>query len=306
MRVVISEFMEQEAVDALAARHETLFDPELVESRMRLLATLGQTQALLIRNRTQVDAQLLEAAPELRVVGRLGVGLDNVDVAACRARGVEVIPAIGANAQAVAEYVICTAMMLLRGAYLHSAMVARGEWPRTALTHGREIAGKRLGIMGFGNIGRRVGELGAALGMQVYACTEDSAAEAPENVRFCSLDELVSTSDVISLHLPVTDATRGMFDRARLLQMKQGAVLINPARGGIVDEPALAELLLAGHIGGAALDVFAEEPLSADTSLRDVPNLILTPHIAGLSAESNRRVSDMIAERVADALDALG
>jgi (S)-sulfolactate dehydrogenase len=305
MRIVISEFMDDDAVAWLAQRHETLFDATLVDDPGRLRDALATADALLIRNRTQVTAELLRQAPALRVVGRLGVGLDNVDVAACRARDVRVIPAVGANAQAVAEYVICTAMLLLRRAYQHSAAVGQGDWPRSALSQGRELAGKRLGIVGFGSIGRRVAELAVALGMEVCASARNGAA-LMDGVAQCSLEELVATSAVITLHVPRTAATRGLFDRSRLLEMQRGAVLINTARGGIVDEAALAELLHLGHLGGAAVDVFEDEPLRPGSPLANAPNVILTPHIAGLTVESNQRVSRFVASAVDDYLRALG
>jgi (S)-sulfolactate dehydrogenase len=188
-------------------------------------------------------------------------------------------------------------MLLLRRAYQHSAAVAQGEWPRSALSHGRELAGKRLGIVGFGSIGRRVAELAVALGMEVCASARNGAAPM-DGVAQCSLVELVATSDVITLHVPRTAATRGLFDRSRLLEMQRGAVLINTARGGIVDEAALAELLHLGHLGGAAVDVFEDEPLRPGSPLANAPNVILTPHIAGLTVESNQRVSQFVASAV--------
>jgi len=169
MRVVISEFMDEAAVGSLARRFDVRYDAKLVDRRDDLLAGLADADALIVRNRTQVDAALLARAPKLRVVGRLGVGLDNIDVAACAARGIEVIPATGANALAVAEYVVCTAMLLLRGAYHSSAEVAAGKWPRAALGEGRETAGKTLGVVGFGGIGRLVAKLAQGLGMKVLA-----------------------------------------------------------------------------------------------------------------------------------------
>jgi (S)-sulfolactate dehydrogenase len=304
MRIVISEFMDDDAVAWLAQRHETLFDATLVDDLERLRDALATADALLIRNRTQVTAGLLRQAPALRVVGRLGVGLDNVDVAACRARNVRVIPAVGANAQAVAEYVICTAMLLLRRAYQHSAAVGQGAWPRSALSQGRELAGKRLGIVGFGSIGRRVAELAVALGMEVCASARNGAAPMDGVVQI-GLKELVAASDVITLHVPRTAATRGLFDRRRLLEMQRGAVLINTARGGIVDEAALAELLHLGHLGGAAVDVFEDEPLRPGSPLANAPNIILTPHIAGLTVESNQRVSRYVGRAVDNYLRAL-
>lgn len=259
-----------------------------------------------MRNRTRVDAEVLAAAPALRVVGRLGVGLDNIDVRACKERNVEVIPATGANALSVAEYVVCTSMMLLRGAYLSSAAVAAGEWPRTALSNGRETSGKTLGLIGFGGIGQLCARLAQGLGMRVIAYDAMMDDKSPvwreTQVQPASLDEVFSQSDVVSLHVPLTEATRRLVGADRIARMKRGAVLINSARGGIVDEAALADALKAGRLAGAALDVFEDEPLKAGSALADAPNLILTPHIAGVARESNERVSALIASRVIDAL----
>lgn len=222
---------------------------------------------------------------------------------ACKARGVEVIPATGANALAVAEYVIATAMMLLRGAYVSSAAVAAGQWPRGPLSNGREIGGKVLGIVGFGGIGQLTARLAQGLGMRVVASDPMIDAAAPvwkqTGVSCRPLDELIAGSDVISLHIPLTRETRNLMGTARLALMKPGAVLINSARGGIIDEAALATALNEKRLGGAALDVFDDEPLKAGSPLADCPNLILTPHIAGVTAESNTRVSSMIAECIA-------
>ncbi|HKK15020.1 MAG TPA: hydroxyacid dehydrogenase [Gammaproteobacteria bacterium] len=298
--VVITEFMDAAAVAALQAQFDTLYDPGLVDRPEELQQSLGQARALVVRNRTRVTQPLLDHAPALQVVGRLGVGLDNIDMPACEARNVSVIPAIGANARAVAEYVVCTAMVLLRGAYQSTREVADGSWPRPALSQGRELGDKTLGLVGFGGIGQLTARMARALGMEVIAHDPHLPA-APEGtgVALVGLDELLGRADVVSLHLPLTDQTRNLFDRTALSAMRAGAVLINTARGGIVDEEALAELLHAGHLGGAALDVYAHEPLAANNPLSGAPNLVLTPHVAGVTRESNERVSAMIAERVA-------
>ncbi len=308
-RIVISEFMDPQAVDALRADFEVVYGPALVDDAPALAAELAQARALIVRNRTQVRGELLAQAPELRVVGRLGVGLDNIDLDACRARGIEVLPATGANAQAVAEYVVATAMLLLRGAYSSSAEVAAGTWPRAPLSDGREIAGKTLGLVGFGDIGRRTAGLARALGMRLLACDPQLAADSPlwieSGAKRCELDELLAGCDVLSLHVPLTPATRGLIDASRLARMRAGAVLINTARGGVVDEAALAAALRDGRLGGAALDVFEHEPLAGGSALAGAPRLLLTPHIAGLTREANLRVSSMIAERVGASLLAL-
>jgi (S)-sulfolactate dehydrogenase len=305
-RIVISEFMDAPAVERLRAGFEVDYRPALVDDSAALATALPNADAWIVRNRTQVRGALLDAASKVRVVGRLGVGLDNIDVAACEARGIRVYPATGANAESVAEYVIAMALVLLRGAYLATAEVASGSWPRTALSGGREASGKTLGLVGFGSIGRITAGKARSLGLQVVAhdpqLGDDDPAWARHQVRPRSLDALLAGSDVVSLHVPLTPQTKGLLGRERLARMKRGAILVNTARGGVVDEAALAALLHDGHLGGAALDVFESEPLAAGSPLAGVPRLVLTPHIAGLTLESNARVSLMVAARVAEAL----
>ena len=306
MQIVITEFMDESAVDGLRNNFSVVYDPALVDRRSDLLGLLNDAPALIVRNRTRVDAELLAVAPRLRVVGRLGVGLDNIDVAACRARGIEIFPATGANALAVAEYVVATVMALLRGAYLSSAEVAAGKWPRTRLSEGRETAGRTLGLVGFGGIGQLTARLVQALGMRVVAydplLPPDAPAWAESGVARRGLDELLAEADAVSLHVPLTPQTRGLMNATRIAGMKAEAVLVNTSRGGIVDEAALAEALRGGKLAGAALDVFEHEPLAAGSPLATAPNLILTPHIGGVTRESNTRVSTLIATTVANFL----
>jgi (S)-sulfolactate dehydrogenase len=305
-RVVITEFIDERALPALRAKHDVLYDARLVDDMPRLLKEAAAADAIVVRNRTQVRGELLAALAKCRVVGRLGVGLDNIDVPACEARGMKVIPATGANALSVAEYVIGSAMLLLRGAYQSTGAVAAGQWPRNPLSNGRETAGRTLGLIGFGSIGQLSAKLARALGMNVIAydamMDRDHPAYATHGAQPAGLDEVITTADVVSLHVPLVDSTRNLFDAGRIASMKRGAVLINTARGGIVDEVALASALRSGALGGAAIDVFDKEPLPASEHFKDCPNLLLTPHIAGVSAESNERVSFLIAEKVLEAL----
>ena len=307
-QIVITEFMDTSAVDTLKQRFEVIYDPSLVDRRDALLTLLGTTAGLIVRNRTQVDSVLIDVASRLQVVGRLGVGLDNIDLPACRTRGIEVFPATGANANSVAEYVITMALILLRP-YRSSREVAAGVWSKEALSNGRELSGKVLGIVGFGSIGQLTARKASALGMRVLgfdpAVDSNSAAWEKAGARSVTLDELITTSDAVSLHFPLTPETKNFFDRSRIASMKRDAVLINSARGGIVDETALAEMLRLGHLAGAALDVFANEPLPAGSALVDCPNLLLTPHIAGLTRESNQRVSSLVVEKVSTYLAGL-
>ena len=306
VHIVISEFMDERAVAALTAQHDTFYDRGLVDRPRELRERVATADALIVRNFTKVNADLLAVAPMLKVVGRLGVGLDNIDVEVCRERGIDVIPATGANALAVAEYVVGAAMLLLRGAYGSTVAVGNGEWPRARLSNGRELAGKTLGIVGFGGIGRIAGRLGRALGMRVVAFDVEmpvaSTIWLDENVVPTSLDALLAEADVVTLHVPLIAATRHLIDAARLARMKRGAILINTARGGVVDEEAVAAALTSGRLSGAALDVFEHEPLAAGSPLSGCPNLLLTPHIAGVTAESNMRVSMLVAEKVNAAL----
>ena len=298
--------MDESAVERLRAVHEVVYQPDWVDDLPRLIEAVAKADALVVRNRTQVRGALLDALVSCRVVARLGVGLDNIDVEACAVRGIQVIPATGANALSVAEYVVTTAMLLLRGAYGRSADVALGQWPRAALSKGREAAGKTLGLVGYGTIGQLTGRLAHALGMQVIAFDPLMAADHPAFAGGIALpssfDALLSRSDVISLHIPLTDSTRGLFGAQHIAAMKPDAVLINTARGGIVDELALAQALRSGHLAGAAIDVFETEPLPVAAHWQGCPGLILTPHIAGVTTESNERVSSLIAERLLEAL----
>lgn len=299
--IVISEFMDEAAIRELLPGRDVLYDAKLVDRPADLAAALADARALVVRNRTQVRGALLAAAPKLRVVGRLGVGLDNIDVEACKARGIAVCPATGANDVAVAEWAITAMLVLLRGAWSATPQVIAGEWPRMT-TIGREASGKTLGLVGLGGIARETATRAAALGLRICAAdpllpADHSAWKLAERV---TLDELVQRSDVISLHVPLTDETRGLFDAARIAAMRRGSLLLNAARGGVVDEAALAAALRSGHLGGAALDVFAQEPLDAAQGalFAGVPNLLLTPHIAGVTDESNVRVSRVTLEAV--------
>ncbi|ABM56670.1 hydroxyacid dehydrogenase [Verminephrobacter eiseniae] len=305
-RIVIAEFMDPAALEPLRARHELLYEPQLVDDGARLQREAAGADALIVRNRTQVRGALLAALQRCQAVGRLGAGLDNIDVAGCQARGIRVLVASGANAPSVAEYVIAAALLLLRGAYGATAALASGHWPRAALSNGREFAGKTLGLVGFGAIGQLTARSAAALGVRTMACDAllgaDHPAFAQTGTQPVGLDELVAQADVVSLHVPLLATTRGLFDADRIGKMKPGAVLINSSRGGIVDQAAVAAALRAGRLGGAALDVFDTEPLAAAAQFQDCPNLLLTPHIAGVTTESNQRVSRLIAQQLLEVL----
>jgi len=304
--IVISEFITPEALALLKAQHSVHYDPELWTRPDALTAALTDARAIIVRNKTEVRGPVLDAGARLQAVGRLGVGLDNIDVSVCEARGIKVLPAHGANASAVAEYVIGAALILLRGVFTATQALTAGAWPREQLI-GQQLEGKQLGLLGFGAIGRATAARARPLGMQIAAYDPGIPHDAPRwqtEARRLTFEELLATSDVLSLHLPLDEETRGVLGAAALQRIKPGAILINTARGGIVDEHALASALREGRLAGAALDVFATEPIdqAAAAMFAGLDNVILTPHIAGVTEESNARVSEVTARNVLDAL----
>jgi (S)-sulfolactate dehydrogenase len=306
--IIITEFMDPQAVEQTAKNYDVHYDSQLVEKPDELKTLLAAARGLVVRNRTRVDAELLDAAPNLKVVGRLGVGLDNIDLKVCEARGVTVCPATGANDAAVGEWVIATAMLLLRGAFLLTTQMLNGDWPRTEAM-GHETAGKTLGLVGFGRIARHTARLAQALGMQVVAY--DPFVSADDNCwktisRIDELFALLRTADIVSLHVPLDESTRHLLGEESIAQMKKGAILVNASRGGVLDENALITALKSGRLRGAALDVFENEPLTASSAAKfaELPNLILTPHIGGVTIESNQRVSQVTMDNVRRVLEA--
>ena len=300
--VIITEFMDDDVACELTSEFGGVYDTSLVDERARLKTMLKHATALVVRNRTRVDEDLLSAAPALRVVGRLGVGLDNIDIDACRRRSVEVRSAVGTNHVSVAEYVLGALLLLSRPLFFATDQVAAGQWPRTSLAQGAEIAGKTLGLIGFGLIARTVAIRARAFGMHVRAFDphlwDQDTVWAEHGVMPVDLGELLAASNAISVHTPLTPETRGLIGTEAIGRMRKGALLVNTARGGIIDEVAVVAALRNGDLGGAALDVFETEPLPATARFQGVPNLILSPHLAGLTDESAMRISRVVADAV--------
>lgn len=306
--IVVTEFMDLDALAPLKRRFSVQVDTELWGKPDALAQALPAALGLIVRNRTQVNAAVLAMAPCLKVIGRLGVGLDNIDLNLCKVRNIVVCPAVGANAVSVAEYVIGSALMLARStAYTMTADLIAGRWPREKASNGWELAGKRLGIIGYGNIGQTVAASARAIGMSVGAFDDfvPSTASAWKATERQPLEALLAASDVVSLHCPLTPETRNLLDARRLALMKKGSLLINAARGGVVHEPSLADALRSGQLGGAAMDVFDVEPIdpASGAVFAGVPNLILTPHVAGVTRESNDRISSITVENVRRVLE---
>jgi D-3-phosphoglycerate dehydrogenase len=260
---------------------------------------LAASQALIVRSRTRVTADLLENGPELKLIGRAGIGVDNIDVDAATDRGILVINAPLGNVRSTAEHTMALLFALARRVVAADAAVRSGRWK--AGYEGVQLAGKRLGLIGAGKVGRQVGAMAAAIGMEVvtfdpYLTAADWEAIGLRGVTF---DELLASADFITIHVPLSAETRALLGPAELARVKQGAYLINCARGGLVDEAALASALESGRLGGAALDVFEREPLE-DSPLLTAPNVILTPHVAASTKEAQAQVSTDIAEQVVD------
>ena len=304
-RVIITEFMDESEVSRLSSHHEVLYNPDLHSNINSLLDSITDTQALIIRNKTLVNRELIDASKDLRVIGRLGVGLDNIDTTYCREKGISIVIADGANTDSVAEYVVTGLLVLFRGIMDSTSRIINGEWPRGDFI-GTEVKGKTLGIVGLGSIGRAVAQKVKLLGMRVVGTDVNIEKDDPVwgevNVQYREFSDLVRISDAITMHVPLNNDTKGLFDDYALQNMRKGAILINTSRGGIVDEDALVKYLKNGHLGGAMLDVFESEPLTESRPFAGLPNLILTPHIAGVTVESNRRVSCMIVDQVMEHL----
>jgi D-3-phosphoglycerate dehydrogenase len=246
----------------------------------------ADVEAILTRGRGRVTRTLMERCQKLRVVARCGVGLDNVDTAAAQALGKTVIYAPGTTTTAVAEHTLMLMLAAARRLRPVAEAVHQGNWAIRNGYEGIELAGKTLGIIGFGQIGRRVAELGRSLGMQVVVWSRSGSGPYPA----LALDELLRTADVVSLHVALTPETRHLIGAEALQTMRPGALLINTARGAIIDEQALQDALREGRLGGFAADVLEEEPPAPDNTLLDHPHAIITPHIAALTETTYRRI----------------
>jgi D-3-phosphoglycerate dehydrogenase len=303
--ILISENIRGAAVDALAARFNVEILPDLWKDPADLLKRVADVRALIVRNQTQVTAEVFAAAKKLVVVGRAGVGLDNVDVDAATKGGVQVACTPDQNAISVAELAIGLMLSLARMIPAANEDTRAGNWNRQRF-FGTELYGKTLGIVGAGKIGFLTARRAQAFGMKVLAydpfISPDSVLLADLNAKLVGLDELLSQSDVVSCHLPSTPATQGIFNAARFGKMKPTAMFINTSRGEVVNEADLLEVLRSKKISGAALDVRAKEPPQAG-ELEKLDNLILTPHTAAFTVEAQRRVADSICDDVARVLD---
>lgn len=302
MHVVIADSLSSSAVEILRTVPGWTVDARPQRSPADLAADLAEADALIVRSATQVDQQLIAAAPRLRVIARAGTGVDNVDVQAATDRGIVVMNAPGANSVSVAEHAWALMLALSRSIGAADAAMKRGVWDKKRLM-GAELRGKALGVVGLGRIGQEVTNRARAFGMQVLAhdpfISEQVAATM--GAELVSLDELCSRADYITLHIPATAETRHLFDAKRFAACKPGLRIVNTARGELIDEAALAEAIKAGQVAGAGLDVFAQEP-PKDQALVGLPQVVATPHIAASTVEAQELVGIETAMGVRDFL----
>lgn len=298
--VTVGGQMAAEGLAMLEATGTTCFATQAYANKSQVIRLIEEHQpdALVVRLIDLVDHDMLSASPRLRIVAKHGVGTNDIDVAAAKALGIPVIMATGANAHSVAEHALGLMLALTKDFLRQDSYVRDGRWDKS-LYRGRELRGQQLGLIGFGLIGQILARMVLALGMRVSA----HDPFAPDDLfggdvtRAVSLDSLLAESDVVSLHCPLTEATRGLVGARQLGLMKPSAILINTARGEVVDEAALIDTLEAGRIAAAGLDSFAEEPPRASPLWR-LPNVILTPHVAGVTEDARSAVSIMTAKNV--------
>jgi D-3-phosphoglycerate dehydrogenase / 2-oxoglutarate reductase len=300
-RVLVADPLSREGIELLREAGAEVLDLS-GSSRAEIEAAIAGCDALVVRSRTKVDSRLLEAGTRLKVVGRAGTGVDNVDVKTATRRGVLVLNAPNANLTSATEHSFAMLLALARSIATADASMKRGEWDRKSFL-GRELHGKTLGIVGLGRIGQRVAARARAFEMQVAAFDPWLAPAVAERlgVELLPLDDLLARADILTLHLPLTAETRNLLNAERLERLRPGALVVNCSRGGVIDEAALLAALESGRVGGAALDVFAEEP-PRDRRLAAHPRVVATPHIGAQTREAQERVSVEICRMVLDAL----
>jgi D-3-phosphoglycerate dehydrogenase len=296
----VAEPIAAAGIESLEADHDVII--AIGKSREELIADLAGADALIVRSGTKVDADLIAAAPNLRVIGRAGIGVDNIDLDAATRAGALVVNAPDANTISAAEHTMALLLAQARHVARADASLRGGRWERHRF-RGVELHGKTLGVVGFGRIGTLVAQRASSFGMRILAYDpyigEDRARRL--GVELADLDTVLANADFVTVHLPRTKDTEGLFGEAAFGKMKEGARLINVARGGIVDEQALAEAVAGGRIGGAAVDVFANEPVT-DSPLFDLDSVVVTPHLGASTSEAQERAGTSVARSVAEAL----
>ncbi|HIH97875.1 MAG TPA: hydroxyacid dehydrogenase [Thermoplasmata archaeon] len=298
MKILVTDKLASEAVDKLKEKHDVLFEEM---DHDKLVEEISKYDALVIRSRTKARKDVIENGKNLKVIGRAGVGVDNIDVDAATQRGIKVVNAPTGASQSVAELTLGLMLALVRQLPKADSSLHEGQWLKKQLK-GSELYGKKLGLIGLGNIGSKVAAFAKAMGMEVIAYRRHPVPTP--GVEFTSLEELLSSADIISLHLPLTPETRHFVSKKEFAQMKDGVLLVNCSRGGIVDENALYDAIKSGKVARAAMDVYEIEPPTLENNkLLRLKEVALTPHIGAATKEGQKRAGLIVAEEVLKVLD---
>ena len=297
INILITEFIDPEALKILSKDFNVIYKKDIWENSDYLKEEINKFDGIIVRNKTNLNQSILEKAANLKYIGRLGVGLDNIDTEYCNKNNIFVQPAIGMNADSVAEYVISSSLSLLKKTKLINAKTQSGQWPRTSITT-NELKGKILGLIGFGDIAKKVLKLINAFEVTTIAFDPFITSQEMEehNVKKVTFDNILSSADIISIHVPLNNETKYLFDKKTFQKMNNKPIIINSSRGGIINETDILEAYKNNYISGFALDVYEHEPVNKIflKNITNDMNCILSPHIAGVTEESNTRVSEFI------------
>ena len=297
INILITEFIDLKALKILSKDFNVIYKKDIWENSDYLKKEINKFEGIIVRNKTNLNQSILEKAENLKYIGRLGVGLDNIDTEYCKKNNIFVQPATGMNAYSVAEYVISYSLSLLKKTKLINAKTQNGQWPRTSITT-NELKGKILGLIGFGDIAKKVLKLINAFEVTTISFDPFITSQEMEehNVKKVTFENILSLADIISIHVPLNNETKYLFDKKTFQKMNNKPIIINSSRGGIINETDILEAYKNNYISGFALDVYEHEPVNKIflKNITNDMNCILSPHIAGVTEESNTRVSEFI------------
>ena len=299
-KILITEFIDSQSLQNINKKFDVIYKKDAWQNKDFLEKEIQKFDGIIVRNKTSLDKNILINASNLKFIGRLGVGLDNIDTEYCKKNNIIVQPATGMNSDSVAEYVVNSSLTLLKKTQIINELTLQGKWPRTSIVT-KELKGKILGLIGFGDISKKVLKLVNVFDVTCIAYDPFITLKQMEadNVKKVSFDEILNLADIISIHVPLNNDTKYLFDRQAFIKMKKQPIIINSSRGGVINENDLIDAYRNKYISGFALDVFENEPVN-ETFYKNIlndMNCILTPHIAGVTEESNVRVSNFIIDK---------
>ena len=300
IKILITEFIDSQSLQNINKKFDVIYKKDAWQNKDFLEKEIQKFDGIIVRNKTSLDKNILINASNLKFIGRLGVGLDNIDTEYCKKNNIIVQPATGMNSDSVAEYVVNSSLTLLKKSQIINEQTLQGKWPRTSIVT-KELKGKTLGLIGFGDISKKVLKLINVFDVACIAYDPfiNSKQMEVDNIKKVSFDEILNLADIISIHVPLNNETKYLFDRQAFIKMKKQPIIINSSRGGVINEKDLIDAYKNKYISGFALDVFENEPIN-ETFYKNISNdmnCILTPHIAGVTAESNVRVSNFIIDK---------